>query len=154
MVIITVENATAMKVSKGLYVNARSKISQKILQSVLHLRVGRIFNKYLIRLKRMTTSSSSSVREKGLASVESALVIWKIQALESMESSVAVILACVRTPVEWSALATGNVIVRATAVRAMTGGKAKTVRVVKSMIFKSPYDISYRSKHELLYRRW
>ncbi len=102
----------------------------------------------------MTTSSWSSVREKGLASVESAHVIRRIQDLELMESSVVVIQACVHTPVAWSAPAMVNVIVRATAVRAMMGGKAKIAPVVKSILFVLYLDILRRFKHELLYRQW
>jgi len=79
----------------------------------------------------MTTSSLSFVREKGLANVESALVIKKIQDLELMENSVVVIQVCAHTPAEWSALATENVIVRATAVRAIKAGKARIAHVVK-----------------------
>jgi len=45
---------------------------------------------------------------------------------------VVVIQACVHTPVAWSAPAMVNVIVRATAVRAMMGGKAKIAPVVKT----------------------
>ena len=86
--------------------------------------------------------------------MESALVIWKIQDLELMESFVVVIPACARTPVAWSALVTGNVIVRATVVRVMKGGKEKIVLAVKSMLFKPYRDILCCFKHELLCRGW